>query len=254
MDPAAIYDLISQHKWPAVSAILIGLIVRLLKSDTPIPVDIPPRLRAPLALWLGVLSGILEWIAAGTPAGEAIGKGLVAGLVAVLGHVYIVDVARGGRDIGVAKPKKAKSAPPKAATLCLALALVVGLPACASVLSAIAIVAPYVAEGTSVLIAIQRIVDVFFRQNPNPEKEKHLALVINKCFTALVGAEKLLAGVDDLNQAKIDEAFKDFKVAYTELLALTGPMGVTSHSGAMRAAPGGLTVPHPDALIPKVRR
>lgn len=102
-DPNALVALIMGHKWIALTAVVIGLIVRLLKSDTKIPIDIPPRLRAPLALTLGAASGAIDKLvqAGDTTWTAAITSGVVAAVVAMIGHVTLIDSLRGGKEIVV---------------------------------------------------------------------------------------------------------------------------------------------------------
>lgn len=111
------------HKWLAVSVIAIGSAVRLLKSDTKIPIDIPPKYRVWLAMLLGVVSGVMESVSTGMPWKQAILNGLSAAMVAVLGHNVIVDSMRGGKEFAVPwltipgappSPGKPPSIPPPA--------------------------------------------------------------------------------------------------------------------------------------------
>lgn len=102
MDLTAIATLIEQHKWVALSALVIGAIVRLLKSDTPLP-TVPSAWRPWLALGLGCISGALDAIVNGTAWTAALVGGLVAALTAIAGHDALIASARGGRELGERK-------------------------------------------------------------------------------------------------------------------------------------------------------
>lgn len=88
----------------ALLALVIGLTVRLLKSDTPLP-TVPSRYRPFLALALGALGGAVDSVARGTPWPEALLAGFGASLTAMLGHEVLVEKLLGGREPG------AKNAP-----------------------------------------------------------------------------------------------------------------------------------------------
>jgi len=90
--------MIEQHKWVPLAALVIGLVVRLLKSDTKIPIDIPPRWRVWLAFGLGIVSGILETVITGVPWQSAIIGGLVSTALAVLGQNVVIDSLRAGKE------------------------------------------------------------------------------------------------------------------------------------------------------------
>lgn len=138
MDPQVISQLIAERKWVLLSALVIGFVVRLLKSDTKIPIDIPSKYRVWLALALGLVSGVLEKAAVGLSWKDAILNGLAAWVIAVLGHNTVVESLRGGKEINVPglvkpgvppSPGKPPSVPPLAGGLLLALLLSGCLPA-----------------------------------------------------------------------------------------------------------------------------
>lgn len=92
-------QLLATHQWLAVSALVIGAIVRLLKGDTPLPLFVPPSLRAWLALGLGVASGVLDALQHGTPWLTALMGGLAAALTAISGHELMIEGLRSGREL-----------------------------------------------------------------------------------------------------------------------------------------------------------
>jgi hypothetical protein len=106
-----ITDLAQKHAWVALASFVIGLLVRLLKTDkaTRLPVlgpyiaKIPKAQRPAVALLLGIVSGALNAVATGTLWRDALVGGLVSAAVAVFGHQWLVEGVRGGREVG--KPK-----------------------------------------------------------------------------------------------------------------------------------------------------
>ena len=101
MNTQSIYALLDSHQYVLLTAVIIGFIVRLLKSDTKIPIDVPPRLRIWLAFALGAGAGVLEKVAGGTPWKPALFDGAVAAVAAVLGQNVVVDSLRGGKELPV---------------------------------------------------------------------------------------------------------------------------------------------------------
>lgn len=100
MDPSQLGDLIAQHKWVAVSAIVISFAVRILKSDTVLP-TIPPRARIWFAIGLGIVAGVLEKVATGTTWTKALVDGVVAALLAVVSHEAIIASLRSGKEFPI---------------------------------------------------------------------------------------------------------------------------------------------------------
>lgn len=117
----ALGQLLHERKWLAASVIIVGAIVRLLKSDTKIPIDVPPIWRLRLAFVLSIASAVLQHIVAGVPWRVAAIDGVLTLAFAVLLHNVVVDNLRGGREFvvpfltrpGVAPgPGKPASLPP----------------------------------------------------------------------------------------------------------------------------------------------
>jgi hypothetical protein len=104
MNISAVIDAISKHAWVLVASLVIGALVRALKSDTPLP-TVPPKWRAWLALGLGIVAGVLDKILGGTPWLAAILGGIAAAMAAIVGHETVVESLRNGRDIFVPKSK-----------------------------------------------------------------------------------------------------------------------------------------------------
>ena len=98
MDLNPLFALITGHRWVAAFALIIGAVVRLLKSDTPLPFSVPARWRSWLALALGAVAGVLDAVVAGTPVRDAVLQGLVSAALAMVGHDTVIESLRGGRE------------------------------------------------------------------------------------------------------------------------------------------------------------
>ena len=116
--------LLAAHKWIALAAIVIGAVVRLLKSDGPIPLTVPSRWRPVLAVVLGVIAGVFDKVASGGAWTQAILGGLLAALTAISSHDVVIEGLRGGKELGAPKG-------PAAMLLALALSLGASTSACA---------------------------------------------------------------------------------------------------------------------------
>jgi hypothetical protein len=75
---------VTAHDWRLGAAVLVvGVIVRLLKSDTRIPIDIPPRWQPVLVLGLGQLYAVLQSVVDGAPWRQAAVDGLKVAFVSM---------------------------------------------------------------------------------------------------------------------------------------------------------------------------
>lgn len=110
LSPDEVHQLIeavTNHKWLVGSAILIGLLVRLLKSDTKIPIDIPGKYRVWAALGLGVVSGVVNSLATNKPWLPAFLEGVASAGLAIVGQNAFIESLRGGKELvipGLIKP------------------------------------------------------------------------------------------------------------------------------------------------------
>jgi hypothetical protein len=87
-------SLISPYLWIVILSLMVGGIVRALKPDTPIPVNVPAQYRALLALALGVFGGLVVkvfGIVVGIAWLNALLGGFVAGGMAIVGHETIIE-------------------------------------------------------------------------------------------------------------------------------------------------------------------
>lgn len=138
--------------------------------------------------------------------------------------------------------------------LVLALSLSAG-PGCATIAPFLPTVIAAVTDGALVVDTIDRFVDRYFESRPNPDLQKKIDIATARVRSALDAALRIASGAQHLNQAKVDEAFAEFRLAYQDLLALVGPLGVmTDRGGKLQARPGGgLLVPEPMALTLRVQ-
>jgi hypothetical protein len=136
------------------------------------------------------------------------------------------------------------------------LALVLGLLTapcgCASFISKLPVVVAAVTDGMLVLDSIEAFSNVYFAGHPDTAKQAQISSLIAKTRTALDAALRIVNGATSLNQAKVDEAFVEFRTAYTELIAVVESIGVKAYGTTLKASPGVLIVPEPLALSLKI--
>ncbi|WP_394849723.1 hypothetical protein LZC95_20000 [Pendulispora brunnea] len=96
-------ELLLDHKWVPFAALAIGAVVRVLKSDTPLP-TVPTAWRPWLALGLGAVAGVLQAVVGGTAWSKALLDGLTAALTAIAGHDLVIESLRGGKELGTRPP------------------------------------------------------------------------------------------------------------------------------------------------------
>jgi hypothetical protein len=133
------------------------------------------------------------------------------------------------------------------------LALCAIVNGCAPITMALPVIIAAVQGADIAINLIESFVASYYKGHPNPDHEKKCGELIAKTRIALAAVLDIANAVGDINQAKLDDAFKQFEAAYNELTAFVGPLGVHVGTGGMRAAPGELTVPPASAFRP-VRR
>lgn len=137
------------------------------------------------------------------------------------------------------------------ATFVLVLCSAFLAPGCAAIAAALPDVIAAVTDGAQIIDAIEHFVALYFASHPDADKQKAVGEAITKARSALNLALRSAQGAKDLDDAKIDAAFADFKAAYLELIALCAPYGVKQAKvGRFAAAPGSLIVPEPIAFAP----
>lgn len=98
-----------QLTWVAAAALVIGAVVRVLKSDSPLPewLHVSKQWRPWLAVALGIVAGVLDAVAMGTPWADAVAKGVLASVGAMAGHHLVIEKGRGGKELPVpfARPR-----------------------------------------------------------------------------------------------------------------------------------------------------
>ena len=97
-----------QLTWVAAAALIIGAVVRYLKTDSPLPewLHVPKEWRPWLAVALGVVAGVLDAVAMGTPWFNAIAGGIVSAIGAIVGHEVVIEKARGGKELPIPFARK----------------------------------------------------------------------------------------------------------------------------------------------------
>jgi len=80
-----------------------------------------------------------------------------------------------------------------------------------------------------------------FAFSPNPTLQSKVEAGIADARAALDGGLKICMGGENLSQSQIDQAFANFKGAYTDILGLLGPLGIhrAPAGGKSGARPGG---------------
>lgn len=93
----------AQLTWVAAAAIIIGAVVRYLKSDSPLPewLHVPKEWRPVAAFALGLVAAVLDAVAIGTPWPDAIAKGVLASVGAMVGHHFVIEKRRGGKELPI---------------------------------------------------------------------------------------------------------------------------------------------------------
>lgn len=126
-------------------------------------------------------------------------------------------------------------------------------------MAALPTVVSAVVDAITVLNQIEAWANVYFAAHPDKDKQKAVAQAIGKARSALNAANRTCRGTQELNQAQVDAAFADFKVAYQELSALCGglPGGgfrvkKPGEPPLLTASADSIAVPEAGALVPKV--
>ena len=89
------------HRWLALVAVLVGLLIRVFKDDTRVPGVIPKPARPWIAFLLGLTLGIIERRTNGAPWRDSIFSGVFVGVLPILGHWFGIEKLRDGKEIGL---------------------------------------------------------------------------------------------------------------------------------------------------------
>lgn len=116
--------------------------------------------------------------------------------------------------------------------IALSVALVVATGSCAAVVSTLPKVISIVSDAALIVDQIDSFASAIFKVKPDADLEKKVSEAIILARKALAFANRTAAGAENLSQAQLVAAFDDFRIAYQDLLALVGPLGVTTGGGA----------------------
>lgn len=99
----------------------------------------------------------------------------------------------------------------------------------------------YAQDAEIALTIVETAEKTAFAVHPDPELQAKIETGIADARTALDAGLKICMGGENLSQAQIDQAFANFKTAYTDVMALLGPLGVkrVPTRGKSGARPGG---------------
>jgi hypothetical protein len=86
--------------WVPFAAGVVGLLVRLTRDDTKVPINVPAVWRPYLALLLGTLLGVLEKQIAGSSWRDALLGGAAAAF-AVVAHLLGIELMNDGKELPV---------------------------------------------------------------------------------------------------------------------------------------------------------
>lgn len=245
MDMTDLLNLLLAHKWIPAAALAIGFVVRVLKSDTVLPFQIPARARVWAAFGFGIVAGVLDKVASGDTWQNAIVGGLLAGVTSVTGHELIVESLRGGKEMRVPLLTKGAGSPLNAATSLVLIVALLSSPSslgCASFSSVLGYVVTASADANALLGYAKSLVDAYYAANPNPADQAKADKGIADAELALDTAEAALSGVGDASQAQVAAAFASFVQAWADLEKLLGDLGVAVPSlnlPTMKAARAG---------------
>lgn len=122
-------------------------------------------------------------------------------------------------------------------SLLATLSVFLALPSCAHlqpVINSLPTVLSYVQDAELVLQGLETAETIFFAAKPNPTLQIKVDQGIALAKDALDAGLHATAGVTDLSQSQITQAFSAFTAAYTNVVALLGPLG--EQHGAMGVA------------------
>ena len=84
----------------------------------------------------------------------------------------------------------------------------------------------YAQDAEIALTIVETAEKTAFAVKPDPTLQAKVEIGIADARSALDAGLKICMAGTDLSQAQIDQAFANFKTAYTDILSLLGPLGV----------------------------
>lgn len=130
IDTTKLLAFVGEKDWMLVAALVIGALVRLTKADVSAFPTVAARWRPLVAVGIGLLLSACDALIAGTPPKEALVAGLGAAMVAILGHVFGIEVLRGGREIAIGTNKPKGPPPNIPSTIPVSMMLALALSGC----------------------------------------------------------------------------------------------------------------------------
>jgi len=250
--------LVQAKNWMAVAALVVFSLVRLMKPDTKLPINIPSRWRPVIAVVLGEASmAIYQAAIGGLTWKQGLAGGAIVGVGAIMAHVFGVDVLGKGKDVPLPKalsirpppppppppagdevvvvdvpppPKTPRNIPPALPAIAFGLALMLSVTGCSALHSAMPVidsVLQVVQDGEQILEVIEAAADVFFAQHPDQTGTRALfAKADQDCHEALDAMLRATQGADDADKGKLNAALSDFRAAYQSLTSLMSTLGI----------------------------
>lgn len=124
---------------------------------------------------------------------------------------------------------------------------------CAAAIAGLPAIVAGVTDAMLIVSTVDSFAKTYFATHPKPELQLKVEGAIAKVRSSCDIVLRVANAGEKLDQAQEDAAFADLKTAYSELIALVGPIGVHEEGATMRAAPGGgLIVPAPIFLTLKL--
>ena len=111
---------------------------------------------------------------------------------------------------------------------------------------------PAIIEAGALLDAIDLKAKQHFNEQPNEELEKKYVVAMAKAKLTLSAASRLSEGTQQLDGANVEAAFKEYGLAFQEVMAIVGPLGVAAPlgDGTLQIGDGddALMIPLPRAI------
>ena len=115
MDPQMMLQLllkaIEVGAWPIVAAVVVGAVVRATKPDIRIMPTVPARYRPLVGAAVAIVLGASDAIVMGTPWRKAGAGAAAAFALAWFGHVFGIEIIRGGKELPMPKVMTIPPAP-----------------------------------------------------------------------------------------------------------------------------------------------